>query len=118
MPYSRYGINIIFWKISNVVPTPRNPQYTCITRSSTKKLFTPFEDPEQEFCSSRKLFKRPSLDESSSLEFDLFSDLEEHSEEEIAETMTKIMKNTCARSEVTMGQVLLGLKSMTKLTLN
>ncbi|GKB98110.1 putative reverse transcriptase domain-containing protein [Tanacetum coccineum] len=25
--YSRYGINIIFWKISNVVPTPRNPQY-------------------------------------------------------------------------------------------
>ncbi|GJV54428.1 hypothetical protein Tco_1450169 [Tanacetum coccineum] len=26
-PYSRYGINIIFWKISNVVPTPRNSQY-------------------------------------------------------------------------------------------
>ncbi|GKC51873.1 hypothetical protein Tco_1074618 [Tanacetum coccineum] len=26
-PYSRYGINIIFWKISNVVPNPRNPQY-------------------------------------------------------------------------------------------
>ncbi|GJY39850.1 hypothetical protein Tco_0426214 [Tanacetum coccineum] len=25
--YSRYGINIIFWKISNVVPTPRNPEY-------------------------------------------------------------------------------------------
>ncbi|GKF78784.1 hypothetical protein Tco_0234352, partial [Tanacetum coccineum] len=25
-PYSRYGINIIFWKISNVVPTPRNPE--------------------------------------------------------------------------------------------
>ncbi|GJX87970.1 copia protein [Tanacetum coccineum] len=26
-PYSIYEINIIFWKISNVVPTPRNPQY-------------------------------------------------------------------------------------------
>ncbi|GKA69371.1 hypothetical protein Tco_0775435 [Tanacetum coccineum] len=26
-PYSRYGINIIFWKISNVVLTPINPQY-------------------------------------------------------------------------------------------
>ncbi|GJU56563.1 hypothetical protein Tco_1230277 [Tanacetum coccineum] len=26
-PYSRYGMNIIFWKISNVVPTLRNPQY-------------------------------------------------------------------------------------------
>ncbi|GJV44930.1 hypothetical protein Tco_1429466 [Tanacetum coccineum] len=25
--YSRYRINIIFWKISSVVPTPRNPQY-------------------------------------------------------------------------------------------
>ncbi|GJS36057.1 hypothetical protein Tco_0534439 [Tanacetum coccineum] len=30
-PYSRYGINIIFWKISNVVPTPRNPQYALNT---------------------------------------------------------------------------------------
>ncbi|GJV91805.1 hypothetical protein Tco_1539618 [Tanacetum coccineum] len=27
-PYLRYGINIIFWKMSSVVPTPRNPQYT------------------------------------------------------------------------------------------
>ncbi|GKF22062.1 hypothetical protein Tco_0074384, partial [Tanacetum coccineum] len=27
MLYSSYG-NKIFWKISNVVPTPRNPQYT------------------------------------------------------------------------------------------
>ncbi|GJW05300.1 putative ribonuclease H-like domain-containing protein [Tanacetum coccineum] len=26
-PYSRYGINIIFWKISNAVPTLRNSQY-------------------------------------------------------------------------------------------
>ncbi|GJZ56727.1 hypothetical protein Tco_0612221 [Tanacetum coccineum] len=30
-PYSRYGINIIFWKISNVVLTPRNPQYALNT---------------------------------------------------------------------------------------
>ncbi|GKB26940.1 hypothetical protein Tco_0866341 [Tanacetum coccineum] len=26
-PYSKYGMNIIFWKISSLVPTPRNPQY-------------------------------------------------------------------------------------------
>ncbi|GJZ11071.1 hypothetical protein Tco_0545830 [Tanacetum coccineum] len=26
-PYSKNGINIIFWKISSVVPTPRNSQY-------------------------------------------------------------------------------------------
>ncbi|GKE51317.1 hypothetical protein Tco_1486473, partial [Tanacetum coccineum] len=29
----------------------------CMTRSSTKELFTPFKDPEQEFRSSRKHFK-------------------------------------------------------------
>ncbi|GJU18249.1 hypothetical protein Tco_1146215 [Tanacetum coccineum] len=66
--------------------------YACMTRSSTKELFTPFEKPEREFRSSRKFFKIPSFDESSSLEFDLFSDLEEHSEEEVTETMTKTME--------------------------
>ncbi|GKA55364.1 DNA-directed DNA polymerase, partial [Tanacetum coccineum] len=39
-----------------------------------------------------QLFKTPSLDESSSPEFDLFSDLEEHSEEEVAGTMTETME--------------------------
>ncbi|GKA76999.1 putative reverse transcriptase domain-containing protein [Tanacetum coccineum] len=63
-----------------------------MTRSSTKELFTPFENPEQEFRSSKKLFKTLSLDESSSLEFDLFSNLEEHSEEEVAGTMTETME--------------------------
>ncbi|GKG53121.1 hypothetical protein Tco_0552389, partial [Tanacetum coccineum] len=48
----------------------------CMTRSLTKELFTPFENPEQEFRSSRKLFKTLSLDESSLPEFDLFYDLE------------------------------------------
>ncbi|GJX21258.1 hypothetical protein Tco_0223935 [Tanacetum coccineum] len=60
-----------------------------MTRSSTKELFKPFENPEREFRSYRKLFKTPSLDESSSPEFDLFSDLEEHFEEEVTGTMTK-----------------------------
>ncbi|GJY75322.1 hypothetical protein Tco_1374022 [Tanacetum coccineum] len=63
-----------------------------MTRSSTKELFTPFKNPEQEFHSSRKLFKTLSLDESSSPEFDLFSDLEENSEEEVAETMAETME--------------------------
>ncbi|GJW16359.1 hypothetical protein Tco_0020492 [Tanacetum coccineum] len=53
-----------------------------MTRSSTKELFTPFKDPEQEFRSSRKLFKTLSFDESRSPEFNLFSDLEENFEEE------------------------------------
>ncbi|GJS59297.1 DNA-directed DNA polymerase [Tanacetum coccineum] len=49
-PYSRYGINIIFWKISNVVPTPRNPQYavsnTWIRRdldNSTSNVLIPLD---------------------------------------------------------------------------
>nr|GEY96351.1 hypothetical protein [Tanacetum cinerariifolium] len=50
--------------------------------SLTKELFTPFKDPKREFCSSRKIFKTLSLDESRSPEFGLFSVLEENSEEE------------------------------------
>ncbi|GJT71108.1 reverse transcriptase domain-containing protein [Tanacetum coccineum] len=49
-PYSRYGINIIFWKISNVVPTLRNPQYavsnTWICRdldNSTNNVLIPMD---------------------------------------------------------------------------
>ncbi|GJW75562.1 hypothetical protein Tco_0134932 [Tanacetum coccineum] len=38
-PYSRYGINIIFWKISNVVPTPRNPQYAEEKAHKCRKVF-------------------------------------------------------------------------------
>ncbi|GJR47571.1 hypothetical protein Tco_1315674 [Tanacetum coccineum] len=46
-PYSRYGINIIFWKISSVVPTLRNPQYavsnTWIRLRMTKVIKEEFE---------------------------------------------------------------------------
>nr|GEV42345.1 hypothetical protein [Tanacetum cinerariifolium] len=52
-----------------------------MTRSSNKKLFTPFKDLEQEFRSSRKHFKTLRLNESRSANFDLFSDQEEYSEE-------------------------------------
>nr|GEU47227.1 hypothetical protein [Tanacetum cinerariifolium] len=55
----------------------------CMTMISTKELFTPFKDPEQEFCSSRKLFKTLSLDELRSPKFNLFFDLEENSEPKI-----------------------------------
>nr|GEV21612.1 hypothetical protein [Tanacetum cinerariifolium] len=51
-----------------------------------------FKNPKREFRSSRKLFKTISLDESSSPEFDLFFDLEEHSEEEVAVTMAETME--------------------------
>ncbi|GKA13560.1 hypothetical protein Tco_0693206 [Tanacetum coccineum] len=64
----------------------------CMTRSLTKELFTPFKDPKREFCSSWKLLKTLSLDESSSPKFDLSSDLEEHSEGEIAESMMETIE--------------------------
>ncbi|GKD94615.1 retrovirus-related pol polyprotein from transposon TNT 1-94, partial [Tanacetum coccineum] len=60
----------------------------CMTKSLTKELCTPFENPERECLSSRKLFKTPSLDESSLPEFNLFSDLEEYSKEETRSTET------------------------------
>ncbi|GJY63070.1 hypothetical protein Tco_0464530 [Tanacetum coccineum] len=63
-----------------------------MARSSTKELFKPFKDPEREFRSSRKHFKTLSLDELRSPDFDLFSDQEEYSEEEVAETMAETME--------------------------
>nr|GFB00473.1 hypothetical protein [Tanacetum cinerariifolium] len=58
-----------------------------MTRSSTKDLLTPFEELKQVLHLSRKLFKTVSLDYSSSPEFDLFSDLEDQIEEEVAKVM-------------------------------
>ncbi|GKB56394.1 hypothetical protein Tco_0912580 [Tanacetum coccineum] len=54
----------------------------CMTRSSTKELLSPFENPEQKFCSKRRLFDTPSLVESNSSEFDHKFDIEEQSKEE------------------------------------
>ncbi|GJU92305.1 hypothetical protein Tco_1304728 [Tanacetum coccineum] len=62
-----------------------------MTRSSTKELFTPFKNLEREFQSSRKRFKTLSHDESRSPDFDLFSDQEEYSEEEVAKTMAEVV---------------------------
>ncbi|GJS59903.1 hypothetical protein Tco_0654687 [Tanacetum coccineum] len=72
-------------------------------RSSTKELFIPFKDPEQEFRSSRKHFKTLSLDKSRSLDFDLFSDQEEYSEEEVAETMAETMEQYMSKTQTDYG---------------
>ncbi|GJZ03103.1 hypothetical protein Tco_0521064 [Tanacetum coccineum] len=52
-----------------------------MTRSSTKELLSPFENPEQKFRSRRRLFDTLSLVESNSPEFDHNFDIEEQSEE-------------------------------------
>ncbi|GKB74017.1 putative reverse transcriptase domain-containing protein, partial [Tanacetum coccineum] len=75
----------------------------CMTRSSTKELFTPFKDPEREFRSSRKLLKTLSLEESRSPEFNLFFDLEEYSDEEVAKTMAKTTEQYMSKTRADYG---------------
>ncbi|GJV24241.1 hypothetical protein Tco_1376936 [Tanacetum coccineum] len=65
---------------------------TCMTRSSTKELLSPFENPEQNFRSKRRLFDTPSLIESNSPEFDHIFDIKEQSEEKVRETMIETME--------------------------
>ncbi|GJY01975.1 retrovirus-related pol polyprotein from transposon TNT 1-94 [Tanacetum coccineum] len=73
------------------------------TRSSTKELFTPFKDLEQEFQSSRKHFKKLSLNESRSPDFDLFSDQEEYLEEEVVEIMMETMEQYMSKTRADYG---------------
>ncbi|GJY35547.1 hypothetical protein Tco_0420925 [Tanacetum coccineum] len=75
----------------------------CMTRSSTKKLFAPFKEPEREFRSSRKHFKTLSLDESRSPDFDIFSDQEEYSEEEAAKIMAETMEQYMRKNQTDYG---------------
>ncbi|GJV12269.1 hypothetical protein Tco_1353810 [Tanacetum coccineum] len=75
----------------------------CMTITLTKELFTPFKDPEREFRSSRKHFKTLSLEESRSPDFDLFSDQEEYSEEEVAETMVETMEQCMSKTRADYG---------------
>ncbi|GJV03225.1 hypothetical protein Tco_1336794 [Tanacetum coccineum] len=71
----------------------------CMTRSSTKELLSPLENPERVLRSRRKLFDNPSLVETNSPESDQLSEIEEHIEEEevteiMAETMEQYMSKT------------------------
>ncbi|GJW81834.1 homeodomain-like protein [Tanacetum coccineum] len=73
-----------------------------MTRSSTKELLTPFKEPEQEFQSSRKLFKTLHLDEPRS-PLDLFHDLEKNFKEEVAETMVETMEQYMSKTRADYG---------------
>nr|GEV50118.1 hypothetical protein [Tanacetum cinerariifolium] len=86
--------------------------------SSTKELFTSFKEPEREFRSSRKLFKTLSLDESRSPEFNLFSDLEEYSEEEDAKTMAETMEQYMSKTRSDYGSKIARPKIDDKIALN
>ncbi|GKA81304.1 hypothetical protein Tco_0787996 [Tanacetum coccineum] len=69
-----------------------------MTRSSTKELITPFENPKSVFRSKRRLFETPGLVESSSRELDLFSNIKEHSKEETTEIMMEIMEQYMSKT--------------------
>ncbi|GKA09981.1 retrovirus-related pol polyprotein from transposon TNT 1-94 [Tanacetum coccineum] len=66
---------------------------SCMTRSSTKELLSPFENPEQKFRLRRRLFDTPSLVESNLPEFDHNFDILEQSEED------ELRDNTFSGSE-------------------
>ncbi|GKC01880.1 hypothetical protein Tco_0993490 [Tanacetum coccineum] len=71
---------------------------TCMTRSSTKELLSPFKNPEQKFRSKRRLFDTPSLVESNSPEFDHNFDIEEQSKEE-GKILKELRDNTFSGSK-------------------
>ncbi|GJR99398.1 hypothetical protein Tco_0315907 [Tanacetum coccineum] len=92
------------WSLLQETPITRiQPiRYACMTRSSTKELFTPYKEPEREFQSSRRHFKTLSLDELRSPDFNSFSD-QEYSEEEVAETMAETMERYMSKTRADYG---------------
>ncbi|GJV18492.1 hypothetical protein Tco_1367512 [Tanacetum coccineum] len=74
-----------------------------MTRSSNNELFSPFEEPEREFRSSRRLFKTLSLDKTRTLGINLFYDLEDYSEEEEAEPMAETMEQYMSKTRTDYG---------------
>ncbi|GJY97276.1 zinc finger, CCHC-type containing protein [Tanacetum coccineum] len=70
----------------------------CMTRSSSKELFSPLENPKQKFRSRMRLFDTPSLVESNSPKFDQISNIEEQSEKEVRETMTETMEQYMSKT--------------------
>ncbi|GKF69412.1 hypothetical protein Tco_0202469, partial [Tanacetum coccineum] len=70
-----------------------------MTRSSTKGLVQPFEDPKSVFCARKKFVKATSLDSSSFLELDFVAEFVNQSEEEtttMEPTMEEYMTTTNA----------------------
>ncbi|GJR89506.1 hypothetical protein Tco_0213517 [Tanacetum coccineum] len=70
----------------------------CMTRSSTKELLSPLENPERVLCSRRKLFDNPSLVELNPPEDDQLSKIEEHIEEEVTEIMAETMEQYISKT--------------------
>ncbi|GJW60351.1 hypothetical protein Tco_0109686 [Tanacetum coccineum] len=74
----------------------------CMTKSSNNELFTPYEEHEREFRSSRRHFKSQSLDELRSPNFSLFSD-QEYSKEEKEKAMKETMEQYTSKTRTDYG---------------
>ncbi|GJX46271.1 hypothetical protein Tco_0271461 [Tanacetum coccineum] len=72
-----------------------------MTRSSTRELLSPFENPEQKFHSKRRLFDTPSLVESNSPKFDHNFNILEQSEEE-GKYLKELRDNTSVAQNIKM----------------
>ncbi|GJZ65849.1 retrovirus-related pol polyprotein from transposon TNT 1-94 [Tanacetum coccineum] len=95
---SRSGVSLFTYTPYAQLVISQRYEVNCITRSSTKELLTPFENPEQVLRSRRKLFDTPSFVESNSSEFDRLSKIEEHIEEEVSEIMTEIIEQYMSKT--------------------
>ncbi|GKC11546.1 hypothetical protein Tco_1008328, partial [Tanacetum coccineum] len=78
--------------------TPNTPYGSLLIRR-----IDPIPDLINKKPKNRKLLKTLSLDESRSPEFNLFSDLEEYSEEEVAETMAETMEQYMSKTRADYG---------------
>ncbi|GJR88490.1 retrovirus-related pol polyprotein from transposon TNT 1-94 [Tanacetum coccineum] len=94
-----YGVSNLLIRTSYGVLLSLDNTVWCMTRSSTKELLSPLENPERVLRSRRKLFDNPSLVETNSPKSDQLSEIEEHLEKEevteiMAETMEQYMSKT------------------------
>ncbi|GJS00196.1 retrovirus-related pol polyprotein from transposon TNT 1-94 [Tanacetum coccineum] len=74
-----------------------------MSRSSTKELLSPLENPERVLRSRRKLFNNPSLVELNSPEDDQLSEIKEHIEEEVTEIMAETMEQYMSKTRENYG---------------
>ncbi|GJZ40178.1 hypothetical protein Tco_0586741 [Tanacetum coccineum] len=97
----RRHLKIIVLTSYTLYPSRMIRRICACTSQETTKIQRPIR--QQDIRSSRKLFKTLSLDESRSPEYNLFSDLEENSEEEVAETMAKTMEQYISKTRADYG---------------
>ncbi|GJZ65427.1 DNA-directed DNA polymerase [Tanacetum coccineum] len=69
-----------------------------MTRSSTKELLSPLENPERVLRSRRKIFNNPSLVEFNPPEDGQLSEIEEHIKEEVTEIMAETMEQYMSKT--------------------